>query len=53
MNPYGIIAVNPKVYSNVNYEMAMAYIAFVTSLEGQEIIKNYTINGEHLFYPNA
>jgi tungstate transport system substrate-binding protein len=52
-NPYGIIAVNPAVHSNVNYDLAMAYIGFVTSPEGQEIIENFEVNGEQLFFPQA
>jgi tungstate transport system substrate-binding protein len=52
MNPYGIIAVNPDKHPHVNYEMATAYIDFITSQEGQEIIKNYKVNGEQLFFPS-
>jgi tungstate transport system substrate-binding protein len=53
MNPYGVIAVNPAKYPSVNYSMAMAYIGFVTSPRGQEIIGNYEVKGEQLFFPNA
>lgn len=53
MNPYGIIAVNPKRYPEVNYNLAMEYIDFVTSEEGQNLIEGYEVNGEQLFYPNA
>ncbi|WP_049988499.1 substrate-binding domain-containing protein [Natrinema salifodinae] len=52
-NPYGIMAVNPEVHSNVNYQLAMAYIGFFTSPEGQELIEGYTSEGEQLFYPEA
>lgn len=52
-NPYGIIAVNPAVHQNVNYDLAMAYIGFVTSPDGQEAIENYEANGEQLFFPRA
>ncbi|ELY89717.1 substrate-binding domain-containing protein [Natrinema altunense] len=52
-NPYGIMAVNPEIHSNVNYQLAMTYIGFVTSPEGQEIIAEFTANGEQLFYPEA
>ncbi len=52
-NPYGIIAVNPAVHPHVNYQGAMALIAFVTGPEGQKIIKNYTVKGKQLFYPDA
>ncbi len=53
MNPYGVIAVNPAKYPSVNYSTAMAYIGFVTSPEAQEIIGNYTVKGEQLFFPSA
>jgi len=53
MNPYGVIAVNPAKYPSVNHSMAMAYIGFATSPKGQEIIGNYSVKGEQLFFPNA
>jgi len=52
-NPYGIVAVNPGVHENVNYDLAMSYIGFITSGEGQEIIEEYTVEGEQLFFPEA
>ena len=52
-NPYGVIAVNPAVHDNVNYDLAMAYIGYVTSPQGQEVIEEYTANGEQLFFPRA
>lgn len=52
-NPYGIVAVNPGVHDHVEYDLAMAYIGFVTSVEGQDIIENYTVDGEQLFFPEA
>jgi tungstate transport system substrate-binding protein len=53
MNPYGVVAVNPAVHENVNYDLAMAYIGYVTSPEAQDRISNYTIDGEQLFFPEA
>jgi tungstate transport system substrate-binding protein len=52
-NPYGVIAVNPAVHDNVNYDLAMAYIGYLTSPQGQEIIDSYEANGEQLFFPRA
>ncbi|ELZ14374.1 molybdate transport protein [Natrinema thermotolerans DSM 11552] len=52
-NPYGIMAVNPEIHDNVNYQLAMAYIGFVTSPEGQAVIEDFTANGEQLFFPEA
>lgn len=52
-NPYGIIAVNPAKYPHVKYPMAMALIGWVTSPEGQKIIKEFGVEqfGQPLFYP--
>ena len=52
-NPYGIIAVNPAKYPQVKYTLAMALIGWVTSPEGQKIIKEFGIDkfGQPLFYP--
>jgi tungstate transport system substrate-binding protein len=52
-NPYGIIPVNPAYHSHVNYQMAMAFVGYLTSQEGQKIINNYSRQGEQLFYPDA
>jgi tungstate transport system substrate-binding protein len=52
-NPYGIIAVNPERYPHVRYDLAMAYIDFVTSPEGQRLIGEYQVHGEPLFFPEA
>ncbi|AUX08353.1 tungstate transport system substrate-binding protein [Halalkaliarchaeum desulfuricum] len=52
-NRYGIVAVNPAVHDGVAYDLAMAYIGFVTSPAGQRIIEEYTVDGERLFVPEA
>ncbi|MFT4880264.1 MAG: tungstate transport system substrate-binding protein [Salinirussus sp.] len=52
-NPYGVLAVNPAVHDNVNYDLAMAYIGYLTSPQAQDIISNYEANGEQLFFPRA
>ena len=54
-NPYGIIAVNPAKHPTVNYTLAMAYIGWVTSPEGQKIIREFGKNkfGQPLFVPVA
>lgn len=53
INPYGVIAVNPAKHTQVNYQMAMAYIGFLTSPQGQQIIADFKKDGEQLFYPTA
>ena len=52
-NPYGIVAVNPGIHDHVNYDLAMAYIGFLTSPAGQTAIEEYTVDGEQLFFPEA
>ncbi len=52
-NPYGIIAVNPKKYPDVNYKGATALIDWITSKEGQQQIASFKVNGEQLFVPSA
>ncbi len=54
-NPYGIMAVNPAKHPHVNYIFAMAYIGWVTSPEGQKIIREFGKEkfGQPLFIPVA
>jgi tungstate transport system substrate-binding protein len=52
-NPYGVIAVNPQKHPEANYMAAMQYIAWVTSAQGQKIIRDYTMSGQQLFTPDA
>jgi tungstate transport system substrate-binding protein len=54
-NPYGIMAVNPARFPKVNYIIAMAYIGWVTSQEGQKIIREFGVEkfGQPLFIPQA
>ena len=52
-NPYGIIAVNPARYPEVNYLGAMRLIAWMTSPEGQALIGNFHLEGQTLFIPSA
>jgi tungstate transport system substrate-binding protein len=52
-NPYGIMAVNPGVHENANYDLAMAYIGWITSPGAQNAISEYQMNGEQLFFPEA
>ena len=52
-NPYGVMAVNPGVHGNVNYDLAMAYIGWITGPDAQAAIADYEVNGEQLFFPEA
>ncbi len=52
-NPYHVMAVNPAKFPNVKYGIAMKYINYVTSPQGQDVIRNYGKDkyGEALFVP--
>ena len=52
-NPYSVIAVNPERHPHVKFELAVNYIDFLTSGEGQGIIRNFRLLGKQLFYPDA
>lgn len=52
-NPYHVMAVNPAKHDHVKYDLAKKYIDFVTSETGQTIIKDFRLNGQQLFHPDA
>jgi tungstate transport system substrate-binding protein len=52
-NQYGVVLVNPNKHPNVKQEFGQAFIDWLVSPEGQKSIRNYKIDGEQLFYPNA
>lgn len=55
LNQYGVIAVNPEKYPEVNNEAANAFIDWICSDEIQKLIGEYGVEeyGEALFVPNA
>lgn len=52
-NPYGIIAVNPTRYPDINHHGAQALIKWITSPTGQQMIGRYTVADSLLFTPSA
>ena len=52
VNQYGIIAVNPEKHEGINFSMAMEYIDWICSDEGQRAIGDFRKEGEVLFHPN-
>ena len=52
LNPYGAILVNPEINLSVKYDLALEFVAFLTSKEGQELISSYKLNNETLFFPS-
>lgn len=55
LNFISIIPVNPQKFSQVNQTMAAEFIKFITSEEGQIIIRDFKKDeyGESLFFPNS
>ena len=55
LNQYGVIAVNPEKYPDVNNEAANTFIKWICSPEIQTLIGEYGVKeyGEPLFFPNA
>jgi tungstate transport system substrate-binding protein len=53
LNPYGVITVNPKRHPHVKYDLAMKYVTFLTSPEGQDLIGRFRVKGKKLFHPSA
>jgi tungstate transport system substrate-binding protein len=52
-NQYGIMAVNPDNWPDVDYEGAKLLIDFFGSEEGQKLISEFKPYGDTLFFPNA
>lgn len=52
-NPYGIIAVNPANYPDINQHGANALIDWMTSKKGQKLIGQYKKFNQVLFTPSA
>lgn len=52
-NPYGVIAVNPARFPEVNHAAAKQFVDWITSKEGQKLIAGFKVNGQQLFFPSA
>lgn len=50
-NPYGIIAVSPERFPDVNYAAAQRLIDWFETPAAHALIAGYKIDGEQLFYP--
>ncbi len=55
LNPYSVMAVNPAKQPQVNYQLTMYFIGYLTSQEGQRIIRDFgrAEHGVPLFHPDA
>ena len=52
-NQYGIILVNPEIHPHVRAEDGQAFIDWMLSPAGQNLINSYKIHGEQAFFGNA
>lgn len=52
-NPYGIIAVNPKRFPDINFSGANKLITWITAEPAQTLIASYQIAESRLFTPSA
>ncbi|MFC1960583.1 substrate-binding domain-containing protein [Chloroflexota bacterium] len=52
-NPYGVIPVNSEQHENVNAKVAQNFADWLISVETQELIASFAVNGEQLFTPNS
>ena len=50
VNPYAIIAINPKRFPGVNSAGVQRLIEWLLSPRGQGLIEEYRVNGHHLFH---
>ena len=55
LNFISVIPINPEKFSGINHTWAMDFINFITSEEGQIIIRDFKkdIYGEPMFFPNS
>ena len=51
-NQYGVILVNNSLNENLNIRDAKKYINWIISDKAKELINNYKVNGEQLFFFN-
>ena len=50
INPYAVIAVNPKKFPNSEYKNSMLFVNWLKSEKGKTAINNFKINGKQLFF---
>ncbi len=52
-NPYGVIAVNPARYPDIQFQSAKKFIDWLCSDAGQKKITAFKVDGAQVFFPNA
>lgn len=55
LNPYGVLAVSPEKFPNVNADLAQKFVTWLLSLDTQKMIGGFGVDkfGQPLFYPNS
>ena len=55
LNPYGVIPVNPDKSDAINYDLAVKFVEWLTSVETQQVISEFGVDkfGQPLFYPDS
>ena len=49
-NPYSVIMINSKRHAGINYKAAKAFSDWLQSIQGQQLILNYRVDGEQLYF---
>ncbi len=52
-NQYGVILVNPERHPGVRARAGQSFIDWLLSTDGQNAIRDYKVDGQQLFFPNA
>jgi tungstate transport system substrate-binding protein len=52
-NPYGIIPVDPTEHPETKTELAQNFVDWIISIETQELIASFEVQGHQLFMPNS
>jgi tungstate transport system substrate-binding protein len=52
-NPYGVMPVDPTKNDGINGELAQQFVDWLISVETQEMIASFEVNGSQLFTPNS
>lgn len=51
-NQYGVMLVNPEKHKHIKKDLAMQFIDWITSDEGQAAINGFKVEGQQLFFSN-
>ena len=51
-NPYAVMVVDPSKHPSLNVKLAHSFVDFLISVETQNLIADYQVNGHTLFHPD-